>query len=157
MARFRHYIPLHQEECFLDNNTIQTLKSVMNEVLDEKLSGFKTELVDTMDKKLESLENRMDEKLESLENRMDEKLEKLENKMVNTMDEKLRDSENLLLEEMERTRTILEDKISIVQKNVDDLNQYYRVARLESDNLSLVIGTVQNLTKRVEELERKTA
>ena len=141
----------------MDNNTIQTLKSVMNEVLDEKLSGFKTELVDTMDKKLESLENRMDEKLESLENRMDEKLEKLENKMVNTMDEKLRDSENLLLEEMERTRTILEDKISIVQKNVDDLNQYYRVARLESDNLSLVIGTVQNLTKRVEELERKTA
>ncbi len=130
----------------MDNNTIQTLKSVMNEVLDEKLSGFKTELVDTMDKKLESLENRMDEKLE-----------KLENKMVNTMDEKLRDSENLLLEEMERTRTILEDKISIVQKNVDDLNQYYRVARLESDNLSLVIGTVQNLTKRVEELERKTA
>ena len=141
----------------MDNNTIQTLKSVMNEVLDEKLSGFKTELVDTMDKKLESLENRMDKKLESLENRMDEKLEKLENKMVNTMDEKLRDSENLLLEEMERTRTILEDKISIVQKNVDDLNQYYRVARLESDNLSLVIGTVQNLTKRVEELERKTA
>ncbi len=130
----------------MDNNTIQTLKSVMNEVLDEKLSGFKTELVDTMDKKLESLENRMDEKLE-----------KLENKMVNTMDEKLRDSENLLLEEMERTRTILEDKISIVQKNVDDLNQYYRVARLENDNLSLVIGAVQNLTKRVEELERKTA
>ena len=74
----------------MDNNTIQTLKSVMNEVLDEKLSGFKTELVDTMDKKLESLENRMDEKLE-----------KLENKMVNTMDEKLRDSENLLLEEMD--------------------------------------------------------
>ena len=108
----------------MDNNTIQTLKSVMNEVLDEKLSGFKTELVDTMDKKLESLENRMDEKLE-----------KLENKIVNTMDEKLRDSENLLLEEMERTRTILEDKISIVQKNVDDLNQYYRVARLENDNL----------------------
>lgn len=145
----------------MDNNTIQTLKSVMNEVLDEKLSGFKTELVDTMDKKLESLENRMDKKLESLENKMvntmDEKLEKLENKMVNTMDEKLRDSENLLLEEMERTRTILENKISIVQKNVDDLNQYYRVSRLENDNLSLVIGAVQNLTKRVEELERKTA
>ena len=110
-----------------------------------------------MDEKLDNLESRMDEKLDNLESRMDEKLDNLENRMINTMDVKLRDSENLLLEEMERTRTILENKISDVQKNIDDLNQYYRVARLESDNLSLVIGTVQNLTKRVEELERKTA
>lgn len=126
----------------MDNENLQTLKSLMSEILDEKLHNF---------------ENRMDEKLDNLESRMDEKLDNLENRMINTMDVKLRDSENLLLEEMERTRTILENKISDVQKNIDDLNQYYRVARLESDNLSLVIGTVQNLTKRVEELERKTA
>ena len=126
----------------MDNENLQTLKSLMSEILDEKLHNF---------------ENRMDEKLDNLESRMDEKLDNLENRMINTMDVKLRDSENLLLEETERTRTILENKISDVQKNIDDLNQYYRVARLESDNLSLVIGTVQNLTKRVEELERKTA
>ena len=126
----------------MDNENLQTLKSLMSEILDEKLHNF---------------ENRMDEKLDNLESRMDEKLDNLENRMINTLDVKLRDSENLLLEEMERTRTILENKISDVQKNIDDLNQYYRVARLESDNLSLVIGTVQNLTKRVEELERKTA
>ena len=137
----------------MDNENLQTLKSLMSEILDEKLHNFENR----MDEKLDNLESRMDEMLDNLESRMDEKLDNLENRMINTMDVKLRDSENLLLEEMERTRTILENKISDVQKNIDDLNQYYRVARLESDNLSLVIGTVQNLTKRVEELERKTA
>ena len=137
----------------MDNENLQTLKSLMSEILDEKLHNFENR----MDEKLDNLESRMDEKLDNLESRMDEKLDNLENRMINTMDVKLRDSENLLLEEMERTRTILENKISDVQKNINDLNQYYRVARLESDNLSLVIGTVHNLTKRVEELERKTA
>ncbi|MCR1919677.1 hypothetical protein NSA48_11660 [Frisingicoccus caecimuris] len=145
----------------MDNQSIQTLKSLMNEVLDDKFSGFKTELIGTMDEKLEHLENRMDQKLESLENRMvntmETKIEKLENRMINTMDVKIRDSENLLLEEMERTRTILENKIDKIQKNVDNLNQYYQIAKLENDNLRLVIESVQNLTKRVEVLEGKSA
>lgn len=145
----------------MDNQSIQTLKSLMNEVLDDKFSGFKTELIGTMDVKLEHLENRMDQKLESLENRMintmDTKIEKLENRMIDTMDVKIRDSENLLLEEMERTRTILENKIDKIQKNVDNLNQYYQIAKLENDNLRLVIESVQNLTKRVEVLEGKSA
>ena len=133
----------------------------MNEVLDDKFSGFKTELIGTMDVKLEHLENRIDQKLESLENRMvntmNTKIEKLENRMIDTMDVKIRDSENLLLEEMERTRTILENKIDKIQKNVDNLNQYYQIAKLENDNLRLVIESVQNLTKRVEVLEGKSA
>lgn len=152
----------------MDNQSIQTLKSLMNEVLDDKFSGFKTELIGTMDEKLEHLENRMDQKLENLENRMDQKLESLEsrmdqklesleNRMIDTMDVKIRDSENLLLEEMERTRTILENKIDKIQKNVDNLNQYYQIAKLENDNLRLVIESVQNLTKRVEVLEGKSA
>lgn len=145
----------------MDNQSIQTLKSLMNEVLDDKFSGFKTELIGTMDVKLEHLENRIDQKLESLENRMvntmNTKIEKLENRMIDTMDVKIRDSENLLLEEMERTRTILENKIDKIQKNVDNLNQYYQIAKLENDNLRLVIESVQNLTKRVEVLEGKSA
>jgi len=163
----------------LDNESLQTLKCLMNEVLDDKFSSFKTELIGTMDEKLEhlegrmdqkleslesrmdqkldGLENRMDQKLESLENRMDQKLESLENRMIDTMDAKIRDSENLLLEEMERTRTILEDKIDKIQQNVDNLNQYYQLAKLENDNILLVIESVQNLTKRVEVLEGKSA
>ena len=107
--------------------------------------------------KLESLEGRMDQKLVSLENRMDQKLENVKTELENSMDEKLRDSENLLLEEMERTRIILENKISTVQQNVDVLNQSYRIAKFENENLSLVIDMVQNLTKKVDELEKKTA
>ena len=141
----------------MDNESLQTLKCLMNEVLDDKFSSFKTELIGTMDEKLEHLEGRMDQKLESLENRMDQKLESLENRMIDTMDAKIRDSENLLLEEMERTRTILEDKIDKIQQNVDNLNQYYQLAKLENDNILLVIESVQNLTKRVEVLEGKSA
>lgn len=92
----------------MDNEALMTLKSLMNDVLDEKFSGFKTEMSGIMDEKLDSLETRM----------------------VNTMDEKLRDAENLLLEEMERNRTILEEKINKVQENVDNLNQSYRITKL---------------------------
>ncbi len=73
------------------------------------------------------------------------------------MDERISTSENLLLEEMERTRSILDNKISKVQKNLDELAQYYRITKLENDNTALLLKLIDELARRVEELERKTA
>ncbi|MDE6517262.1 MAG: hypothetical protein K2L18_05380, partial [Acetatifactor sp.] len=74
-----------------------------------------------------------------------------------TMDTRLAESENLILEEMERTRYILEKNIDKVQKNLDELNQYYRITKLENDNTALLLKMIDELTRRVEELEKKTA
>lgn len=73
------------------------------------------------------------------------------------MKEEITESENLILEEMERTRKILDDKISQVQKNMDELNNYYKITRLENDNTSLLLKMIDELSRRVGELEKRTA
>ena len=73
------------------------------------------------------------------------------------MKEEIAESENLILEEMERTRNILEQRIDQVQKNLDELNQYYRITKLENDNTALLLKMIDELSRRIEELEKRTA
>ncbi len=40
---------------------------------------------------------------------------------------------------------------------MDELNQYYRITKLEADNTALWLRLIDGLSKRVEELEKKTA
>lgn len=90
-----------------------------------------------------------------MESVMDEKLVILEASMMTKVDEKLTRTENLILEELERTRTILEDKIQKVQDQVDELNQYYSIIRLENDNTVLFLKRVDELENRVDKLEEE--
>lgn len=66
-------------------------------------------------------------------------------------------TENLILDELSRTRSILEDKIETVKRNMDELSQYYRITKLESDNTSLLLQMIVKLEKDVEELKQRTA
>lgn len=52
---------------------------------------------------------------------------------------------------------ILERKIEKVQKNLDELNQYYRITKLENDNTALLLKMIDELSRRVEKLEKRTA
>ncbi|MDE5951162.1 MAG: hypothetical protein K2H12_06265, partial [Acetatifactor sp.] len=78
-------------------------------------------------------------------------------KMEAKLDKKLRKSESLILDELERTRNILERQIQKLQQNVDELNQYYRITKLEDSNVSLLLEMYEDLSKRVEALEMRTA
>lgn len=71
--------------------------------------------------------------------------------------EEIAGTENLVLEEMERTRNILEKQINAVQKNLEELVQYYRITKLENDNTALLLKMIDELSRRVEELEKRTA
>ena len=73
------------------------------------------------------------------------------------LDKRLGQSENLVLGEIERSRGILEEQINQVQSNLEEIRQYYRIQKLESDNTALLLQMITELTKRVEELERKSA
>ena len=66
-------------------------------------------------------------------------------------------TEDLLLDEIGRTQSYLEKQIAEVKKNVDELNQYYRITRLENDNTALLLKMIESLQKDVEELKKKTA
>lgn len=81
----------------------------------------------------------------------------LEEKDIELLEKMFHNSENLVLDEMERTREILEGKIDEVQKNLDELKQYSRIAKLENDNTSLLLQMIADLRKDVDELKKKTA
>ena len=66
-------------------------------------------------------------------------------------------TEKLLLDEIERTRNGLEKKIETVQRNLEEINQYYRITKLENDNTTLLLKMIDELSKRVAELEKRTA
>jgi len=72
------------------------------------------------------------------------------------MKEEIADSENLLLKEMDRVQISLEDKMNAVRENLEELNQYYRITKLEKDNTTLLLKMIDELSKRVEELEKRT-
>ena len=92
-----------------------------------------------------------------MESIMDERLAKSEESILDKVDERLARSETFILDEIERTRDILEGKIEKVQKNLDELNQYYRITKLENDNTALLLKMIDELSRRVEELEKRTA
>jgi hypothetical protein len=89
---------------------------------------------------------------------LDEKdLQVLQAMMETVVDARAVKTENLLLDELSRTRSILEKRIETVQKNMDELSQYYRITKLENDNTSLLLQMIHDLRKEVDELKQRIA
>ena len=145
----------------LESKDIDILKGIMEAALFKSETSILNKVDERLEKSETSMLNKVDERLEKSEtsilNKVDERLEKSETKLLDKMDKKLLKSEGLILDELERTRTILEKQVQRVQKNLDDLNQYYRITKLENDNTSLLLKLIEELSKRVEELEKRTA
>ena len=66
-------------------------------------------------------------------------------------------SEKLLLDELGYIQSYFEKQIAQVQKNIDELQQYYKIAKLENDNTTLLLKMIETLQKDIEELKKKTA
>lgn len=83
--------------------------------------------------------------------------QKTEQNILNEIDKKFTHSENLILNELDTVQTYFEDEIAKVQKNLNELQQYFRITKLENDNTSILLKMVDDLNKRVQELESKIA
>ena len=73
------------------------------------------------------------------------------------VEEKVSQSENKILDEIDRVQEILQQHIKAVEKNLEELQQYYRITKLENDNTTLLLKMVDELSRRVSELENRTA
>ena len=62
-----------------------------------------------------------------------------------------------MLDEVVRENENLQEHIEALEKNVAELRQYYRVDKLENDNMTLILRLMKDLVKRVEELEKRIA
>ena len=145
----------------LEQKDFERLKNMMESVM----KGTEESILEKVDGKLEKTEKsileKVDGKLEKTEKsileKVDEKLEKTEESILEKVDKKIVKSESLVLDEIERTRSSLEKHIEKVEKNLDELNQYYQITKLESDNTALLLKLIDDLSKRVEKLEKRTA
>ena len=69
------------------------------------------------------------------------------------MEARIHESENMLLDELDRVQKHLGERIDKVQANMDEMNQYYRITKIENGNTSSLFRLVHILMNRVDELE----
>ena len=103
------------------------------------------------------LDTRIAESEARMETMLDTRIAKSEARMESMLTVKIKEAENLLLEEIDRTQTKLENKINLLNENLDKLEQYYRISKLENDNTTVLLKLMEGLAKRVEDLEKKIA
>ena len=67
------------------------------------------------------------------------------------------ETENLVLDELGRTQEYLDKRIGDIQKDLEELQQYYRITKLEKDNTTLLLKMIETLQKDVEKLKQNRA
>ena len=113
----------------LEQKDLEMLKGVMESVVRESES----KIIAEMDAK------------------MDARFQESENKIIAEMDARFRESENMILEDLDRVHINLGNRIDKVQKNLDELNQYYRITKLENDNTAILLKMIQDQDKTIQD------
>lgn len=67
------------------------------------------------------------------------------------------ESEKMMLDEMTRMKGFITARIESLESNMRELNQLYKVTKLESDNTSLLLKIVADMQKEIEEIKQKIA
>lgn len=80
----------------------------------------------------------------------------LDKKDLETMTD-LKSMNQKILDERGSEHENLVSQMDKVQKNLDELNQYYKITKLENDNTAILLQMIGELSKRVEELEKRSA
>ena len=122
----------------------------METMLDARIAESEARMETMLDARIAESEARM-------ETMLDTRIAKSEARMESMLTVKIKEAENLLLEEIDRTQTKLENKINLLNENLDKLEQYYRISKLENDNTTVLLKLMEGLAKRVEDLEKKIA
>ena len=123
---------------------------------DSKKLDLILEKLSSMDVRLGSVEN----KVSAVENKIsavEKKVIESEQNIIQQVDKKIAESENLILKELDRLEIHLEKEVDQVQRNLDEIKQFYRINKLESDNTTLLLQMYNNLEEKIKELESKIA
>lgn len=145
----------------LDQKDLELLQNLMQEVVkeseqnilnsvDKKIAASEQNVISTVDKKIAASERNV---ISSL----DKKIAASERKILSVMDEKLSRSENMILNELDRVQAHLEGDLEKVQKNLEELKQFYKIDKLETDNTSLLLKMYNDMQKEIAEIKTKIA
>ena len=81
----------------------------------------------------------------------------LDEKDLKSIADLLNSQTNMILSELDNVQTRLTDKINMVESNMEEIKQYYRINKLENENTSLLVQMSKDLQKEVDELKKKIA
>lgn len=66
-------------------------------------------------------------------------------------------SESMLLDEMERYDKKNEKRFDSISKDIEDLKTIYRMTKSENDTLNTLLRIIENMEKRLSDIENKIA
>ena len=127
----------------LDKGDLLAIREMMEEVVEEKV----TEVVET--KVAEVVEEKVTEVVET------KVAEVVETKVIKIVDDRIRESENLVLGELDLVQEKMTASIEEIKASIHEMQQYYRIKRLEEDNTRGLIQMIQKVQKDVDELKAK--
>lgn len=145
----------------LDQKDLELLQNLMQEVVkeseqnilnsvDKKIAASEQNVISTVDKKIAASER-------NVISSVDKKIAASERKILSVMDEKLSRSENMILNELDRVQAHLEGDLEKVQKNLEELKQFYKIDKLETDNTSLLLKMYNDMQKEIAAIKTKIA
>ena len=146
-----------EEYKMLEQKDIEILKSLMQEVVKESEENILNKVDERISASEEIILSKVDERISASERKMDEKISASEQSILSKVDERISASENLVLNELDRVQTHLEKEVDEVRENLDEMKQFYRINKLESDNTTLLLQMYNNMQKEIEEIKTKIA
>ena len=73
------------------------------------------------------------------------------------LDKSLDRSQNTILDEVYRVEKNLQSQINRLENNMEKMQAQMNTLQLQTDNVNLFLRIVDDLRRRIEELEKKTA
>ena len=103
------------------------------------------------------MEDRMDARCEEQEKRMEMRFAEEREWLEKHLDKRFAASENLILGELDRIHIKLQDQLDDMKQRLDEMTEYYRIKKLDDINGALLLQMIQEVERRVEALEKKSA
>ena len=152
----------------LDRQDLEMIRLVMK----EEITASEMRMENRMDARFEEQEKRIDARFEEQEKRIDARFEEQDECFGKRMemrfaqerewlekhlDKRFAASENLILGELDRIHIKLQDQLDDMKQRLDEMTEYYRIKKLDDINGALLLQMIQEVERRVEALEKKSA
>lgn len=129
-------------------------------ILGEMFLASEERMMKRMDEKIDELDARLSARIDEIDERLSGRIDELDTRLsgrIDSLEVQMKKSENLFMTELGRTCDYLERKIDAVQKDVNELKEYYRIQRLEDSNTATLLRLYTGLRAEVDELKVKIA
>lgn len=123
----------------LERQDLEMIRAIMKEEIAESQEHILVEV----DKKLDT--------------RLTETQEHIMTEVDRILDTRFAESENLVLGELGRVQDKLSERLDTMKRRLDEMTEYYRIKKLDDINGAMLLKMIQEVEKRVEALEAKTA